>query len=141
MRTFALPLLALGLIACGNQEAPSSDTTDLTNGTSASATSASGGVAPGSSTDAVVALGMTEDQLRDADLVGADGQELGDVEAVVAAADGTITHLLVEIEDSSPDRYVNVPVEGLEAFDNRGDRDIRTTMTRDQLMALPEVRR
>ena len=49
------------------------------------------------------ALGLSEAQLLDADLVGADGKELGDVAQVVRGADDKVDRLLVEIEDSSPD--------------------------------------
>lgn len=135
MKHHVIGVAALALVACGNQDDRSAEVQGSPAGDAAIGTTTSG------DRDALVALGMSERQLRDADLIGTNGEELGDVEGVVASADGTITHLLVEIEDSSPDRYVHVPVEGLEPFDNGDDRDLRTTMTRDQLMALPEVRR
>jgi hypothetical protein len=95
----------------------------------------------GSRGDAELALGLTERQLLDADLIAADGTELGDVEGLVRDADGSVTHLLVEIEDSSPDRYVHVPTYGLERIADGSGWDVRADLTRDQLMAMPEVRR
>lgn len=97
--------------------------------------------APTAAPDAPGAFGMTEAQILDADLIGADGLELGDVEAVVRAVDGSISHLVVEIDDTAPDRYVQLPAEGLEAARTGNDWDVRTTISRDELMALPEVRR
>lgn len=139
MRRLALSLTTLALVACGNGD-DRSERANPETGTSATGTLASGTSASGTS-DGPIALGMTEGQLRDADLIGANGEELGEVEGLVTGPDGSVTQLLVEIGDSSPDRYVHVPIDGLEAFDNGDDRDLRTTMTRDQLMALPQVAR
>lgn len=129
MPRFILFASAFGLIACGSgQEAATSQ-------------------APGTETvsrpaaDAPGALGLTERQLLDADLIDANGNELGDVEGLVRTQGGTVTQLLIEIEDSSPDRYVHVPVEGLQIARDRDDVDLRTAMSRADLMALPEVRR
>jgi hypothetical protein len=131
MKQLGLALVAVVLVACGNEGASS----DAAIGTQAVGTSASG------ASNGQVALGLTERQLLDADLVGANGEELGDVEGLVTGPDGTVTSLLVEIEDSSPDRYVHVPIEGLQPFDDGDDRDLRASLTRDQLMALPAVPR
>ncbi|WP_228242295.1 hypothetical protein [Porphyrobacter sp. GA68] len=134
MKNTAMAAVCILLAACGSEQS--------TAGQTAGASPVPGVAgAPAASADAQVALGLTERQLLDADLVDANGNDIGDVEGVIRDASGTVTHLLVEVEDSSPDRYVHVSLEGLSAFDNRGDRDIRTSMTRDQLMALPEVRR
>lgn len=88
---------------------------------------------------AVAALGLTELQLLDADLIDANGVELGDVKAVVRGAGGQVEHLLVEIEDSNPDRFVQVPVEGLSPVARGDDTDISTTLTKAQLAALPDA--
>lgn len=123
----AAPLLLVA--ACGDSSSPTPVVQD--NGLVTAAP------APGNDG----ALGLTEAQLRDADLVDANGVDLGDVEGVVRGADGAITDLLVEIEDTSPDREVLVPIAGLTAVRNGNDWDVRTdTLTREQLMALPEVR-
>lgn len=87
------------------------------------------------------ALGLTEVQLRDADLIDAADLDLGDVEAVARGADGAITGLIVEIEDTTSDRFVQIPLDGLQAVQRGNDWDVRTTATKDALLALPEVPR
>lgn len=87
----------------------------------------------------VLALGMTERQFLDAELVDARGTELADVVAVVRGASGAPEKLLVEIEDSDPDRFVHVPLEGLKPRQHGDDWDLVTTMTKAQLDALPAV--
>lgn len=86
---------------------------------------------------AIAALGMTELQLLDADLLGPNGVELGNVEGVLRGADGRVDRLLVEIEDSHPDKFVAVPVDGLVTVKQGNDIDLSTTMTMEQLSALP----
>jgi len=86
-----------------------------------------------------VALGLTELQLLDADVYGVAGVELGDVQRIMRGASGEVTGLLVEVEDSSPDRYVELPLEGLTVMQRGDDTDISTTLTRDQLIAMPEI--
>jgi sporulation protein YlmC with PRC-barrel domain len=126
MRNLAGVILVLTLAACGNAETSNEQT-----GTNAAVSTA----------DAQVALGLTERQLLDADIIDANGTEIGDIEGIVRNSDGTVNQLLVEIEDTSPDRYVHMSLEGLEAVTAGNGRDVRTRMTREQLMALPEVRR
>lgn len=87
-----------------------------------------------------VALGLSEAQLLDADLRGPNGVELGDVVQIVRGADGKVDRLLIEIEDSNPDRFVHVPIAGLATIPRGDDTDLSTSMTRAQLMALPEVK-
>ena len=99
----------------------------------AEASAATAGPAP-------VALGLSEAQLLEADLrAAADGTELGDVTSLLRAADGRVDRLLVEIEDSNPDRFVEVPVGGLTVLARGNDTDLVTTMTAAQLAALPEA--
>lgn len=85
------------------------------------------------------ALGLTEAQLIDAELIGANDVELGDVQSVLRAGDGSVDRLLVEIEDSDPDRFVEVPVAGLAPVTHGDDTDLSTTMTAADLAALPEA--
>jgi hypothetical protein len=85
------------------------------------------------------ALGMSEQQLLDADLIDAAGQELGDVQSIIRGADGRVDRLLIEIEDSDPDRYVHVPIAGLTPSQSGGDWKLATTMTKQQLAAMPMV--
>lgn len=86
------------------------------------------------------ALGLSEAQLLDAELVGADGQELGDVAQVLRGADNKVDRLLIEIEDSNPDRYVHVPITGLKTVVRGDDTDLQTSMTKAELAGLPEVK-
>lgn len=86
---------------------------------------------------AEAALGLTEVQLIDAELVGPDNVELGDVESALRTSDGTVDRLLVEVEDSDPDRFVEVPIAGLTPVTRGDDTDLSTTMTAEELAALP----
>lgn len=85
------------------------------------------------------ALGLSEAQLLDADLRGPNDVDLGDVEAVLRNSEGAVDRLVVEIEDSNPDRFVEVPVAGLVPVVRGNDTDLSTTMTREQLAALPDA--
>ena len=98
----------------------------------AGASTAAAGTAP-------AALGLTETQLLEADLVAADGTELGDVEQVRRSASGTVESLLVEIENSDPDRYVLVPLKGLRTRVDGDYTDLETTMTAANLTAMPDA--
>ncbi len=89
--------------------------------------------------DTPVAFGLTERQLLDAEVLAADGTELGDVEAVTKDAGGNATELLIEVEDSDPDRFVNVPVDGLEPVVRGDDTDLSSSMTMDDIAALPDA--
>ncbi len=89
--------------------------------------------------DAEAALGLTERQLLDADLLATDGTELGDVEQVRRDASGAVTGLLIEIEDSNPDRFVLIPLDGLTTRPDGNDIDLVTAMTAAELAALPDA--
>ena len=83
---------------------------------------------------------VTEEQIEhEADLVTADGTDLGDVEQVRRGADGMVDGLLVSIEDSDPDRYVVVPLDGLTTRPDGDDTDVQTAMTAQDLAALPDA--
>lgn len=85
-------------------------------------------------------LGLSEAQLLDADIVGADGKDLGDVSQVLRGADDKVDRLLVELAGVGPDRYVHVPVQGLKPIVRGDDTDLQTSMTKADLDALPEVK-
>lgn len=87
-----------------------------------------------------VALGLSEAQLLDANLVGANNVELGDVNSLVRGPSGAVEGLVVEVEDSNPERHVQVPITGLTVVTRGTDTDLSTTMTREQLAALPEAK-
>ncbi len=124
----ALPFAFAALSACDSAAEEESDRVE--NRAEASAAQAG-------AEEAV--LGMTEAQLLDAELVAADGTDLGDVEAVRRNAAGEVENLLIEIEDSDPDRYVLVPVAGLTPMQRGDDRDLSSTMTRADLTAMPDA--
>lgn len=88
---------------------------------------------------AEVALGLNEAQLLDAELIGPNNVELGNVAQVVRDDAGKVDRLLVEVEDSNPDKYVHVPIAGLKTVVRGTDTDLSTTMTKAQLDALPAV--
>lgn len=85
------------------------------------------------------ALGLSEAQLLDADLVDVDGKELGEVARVLRDSDQKVDRLLVELEGPG-DRYVHVPILGLKPVVEGGETDLQTTMTKTRLDALPEVK-
>ncbi|TCJ39768.1 PRC-barrel domain containing protein [Parafrankia sp. BMG5.11] len=128
----SLPLFVCALAACGSDADRQADATEDRIEQQAEASAAASG-------DAVAALGLTERQLLDADLVTADGTELGDVEQVRRGAGGAVEGLLVEIEDSNPDRYVVVPLTGLTTRVAGADKDLQTKMTAAQIGALPDA--
>jgi hypothetical protein len=88
------------------------------------------------------ALGLSRHQLEDADLINAQGREIGEVERVVIAADGQVSGLIVEIDqrDPKPDRHVQIPLTGLKAVPeprDPGDFNIQTDKSANELLALP----
>ena len=128
----ALPLLACALAACESEAERQADATEDRIEQQADTSAAAAG-------DAIAALGLTELQLLDADLVTADGTDLGDIEQIRRGSTGAVEGLLVEIEDSDPDRYVVVPIEGLTTRADGNDTDVQTAMTAEELAALPDA--
>lgn len=128
----ALPILVATLGACESQAEREADATEDAIEQQADASAAAAG-------SAIAALGLTAAQLLDADLVGADGTDLGDVEQVRRGANGAVDSLLVEIEDTDPDRYVAVPLTGLTTRKSGDDTDLQTTMDAAALAALPDA--
>jgi hypothetical protein len=131
-RFAVLPMLVFAVSAC---QSPAEQRADATADRIEQQADASAAVAGG----AIAALGLTEAQLLDADLVTADGTDLGDVEQVRRGADGAVSGLLVEIEKSNPDRYVVVPISGLTTRADGNETDVQTTMTAKDLAALPDA--
>jgi hypothetical protein len=131
-RLAALPILACALPACESEtEQQAEMTEDQIEQPAGTSTPAMG--------DEIAALGMTETELLDADLVTADGTDLGDVEQVRRSADGTVEGVLVSIEDSDPERIVLVTLDGLTSRPDGDDTDLQTTMTAEDLAALPDA--
>lgn len=86
-----------------------------------------------------VALGLREAQLLGADLLAIDNVEVGEIDGLPTGPDGRVDRLLVELDDTDPDRFVEVPVAGLTVLTRGADIDIVSTMTAEQLRALPDV--
>lgn len=129
MRHFILLIASSALLAaCSDPNEAAEDKLEKSAETSATVA----GAVP-------AALGLSEAQLLDADLVAADGTDLGDVAKVLRGPDGKVDRLLVEIEGTNPDRYVHVPILGLKTRVQGGDTDLESTMTRAELAALPAV--
>ena len=132
IRLAAIPLLATALVACDSaaerEMDAAEDRIEMQADTSA--------IAAGN-TEA--ALGLTEAQLLEADLVAAEGTDLGDVEQVRRDAAGAVTGLMVSLDDTDPDRYVVVELAGLITRVDGDDTDLQTTMTAADLAALPDA--
>ncbi len=120
--------LALALAACGDRNDAAEDRIEAQAEASAAA-----------SGPAVVALGLTEAQLLDAELISTNGEEIGDVAQVLRGPTGSVDRLLVEIEDSHPDRFVEVSLAGLSPLVRGDDTDLSTSITKTGLEALPAV--
>lgn len=130
----ALPFSFSLLSACGDTEAErQADRVEDQVETQAEASAAAAGTA-------VAALGLTEAQLLDADLVDATGKDLGDVEQIRRSADRAVESFLVEVEDSDPDRYVLVPLTGLTTRVDGDDTDLQTSMTAADIAAMPDAK-
>lgn len=129
----ALPLAVAALAACDSQAEREADRAEDQLEQEAEASAVAAG-------NTVAALGLTEAQLLDADLVAADGADLGDVEQVRRDSSGMVEGLLVEVEDSNPDRYVVVPIDGLTRTSTGDDVDLSTTMTAAELAGLPDAK-
>lgn len=134
--SLAAPIALLG--ACSNNDGSRAQA--ASNESSAATPAASAGSASAASSP-VVALGLTMDQLGDADLLNASGVEIGEVERVITDAAGTVTGLLVEIEDTDPDRHVTIPLTGLTVVQDGDDQDLRSDLTRERLLAMPAAAR
>lgn len=85
-------------------------------------------------TGAGTALGMNTAQLESANVVSADGTKLGEVDRVVTDANGNVTGMVVSLEGAG-DRRVMVQTDQVTARGN----DVQTTMTAEQLAALPDA--
>ena len=131
----ALGLLALGAAACSDREedvavapAPGAAPVAVSEQTAEAATQA-----------AALAFGMTREQLEDADLMSLNNTDLGDVETLVLDANGTLTHVVVELEGPA-ELHKIVPLGELgvgEQVDG-SSKDLTTDLTAAQLEALPD---
>ena len=134
----AIPLAALALTACESQADREAEAAADQMEAQAELIEAQAELTAAQAGNEEAALGMTEAQLLDAELVDADGNELGEIERVSRNAMGTVDGLVVELEGT--DRYVVVPMRNLVAHSDGDDQDVRTTRTAKQLAALPDAK-
>ncbi|WP_374452453.1 PRC-barrel domain-containing protein [Phenylobacterium sp.] len=90
-------------------------------------------------------LGLTAEQLDDADLIDSQGRKIGEVENLMLGPKGDVVGLVVEIDQRTPkpDRRVQVELSSLRAVPDPtdpGEFNVQTSQTREQLLALPEAR-
>lgn len=134
MRNRLIPVLSLtllGVAACSDPEPAAVETTP------AGTMPVEAPRADTAITSAALALGLTRQELEDADLVGPAPQhvDLGDVETLVLGAGGEVTGLVVDLEGS--DKDVVVPIGDVTALRRDRDVDLMTSTTAAQLLALP----
>lgn len=130
-----LPFVTIALTACQSEAERASDATKEQIERQAEQSAAAAG-------EEIAALGLTERQLLDANLVSEDGSELGDVEQVLRDDSGAVSAFLVEVEDSNPDHYVEVPLAGLTVMEGifLNDADLQTNKTAQDLASMPDAR-
>ena len=127
-----LPAAMLSLSACESEAEQKADAAEDRIEQQADASAAAAG-------SEIAALGLNEAQLLDADLMAADGTDMGDIEQVRRNAAGDVEGFLVELEDTDPDRYVVVMLDGLTTRADGDDTDLQTTMTAVEIAALPDA--
>lgn len=126
-----LALALLGVAACSDNEPDAVQTTAA--GTTAPVTETRAETA---ATSTALALGMTRDELEDADLLNPANNDMGDVETLVLDAGGQVTAVVVELEGS--DRRVAVPLDQVTSLRQGDDVDLTTRLTIEELAALPD---
>ncbi len=60
---------------------------------------------------------------------------------LITDASGAVIALAVEVDGPDPDPIVRLPLDGLTPVMNGDDRDLQTSMTAEQLRALPAWQR
>lgn len=121
----------LGVAACGDN---SSDVVQAPE--NAPPTAGTVQPVPDATADQVSALGMNRSQLEDADLFSSDRTKLGEVEAVIVDASNAVTGFAIDVEGPG-DVYVVLPIDQATLLHVGDDRDLQTTLTAEQLRALP----
>ena len=87
MKAVVLMATTVLLVGCGNNDAARADSAAAANSS-----------APAAAQQPTIALGLTREQLEDADILDATGREIAEVEQVVMDSSGKVTGLLVEID-------------------------------------------
>lgn len=138
---YALPLLFVAACSDDAPEAPAGTEVAANGAVTAPAPMAATPAAVPSASGPGTAFGLTTRQLEDADLIDTTGRDLGDVERVETDASGEVVAVIVEVDDTSPDRFVRMPITRLTAVADGDDWDLRAATSREELMALPQVDR
>lgn len=128
----ALSLTLLGAAACSDSEPEA-----VQAAPGAAPTAVSDTAAQTAATTTALALGMTREELEDADLVSPEPAftDLGDVETLVLNAAGEVTGMVIDLEGVDTD--VVVPIADVSSVRRQDDVDLSTTLTQAQLQALP----
>lgn len=129
----ACSVAVLGLTACGNN---TDDDVVQAPAPGAAPAPVSETRAETAQTAAAVALGMSREELEDADVISSDNTDLGDVETLVLNAGGQVESIVVELEGPG-DRHVVVPIGQLTSLTRGDDKDLTTTLTAAELADLP----
>ena len=84
---------------------------------------------------AVPALNLTVEQIEELDVVSADGARLGNVDEVLATAEGDVVAISIDMNGilGLGERDVILPLDRIELFEG----DLRTELTEEELEALP----
>ncbi|KAK0332634.1 hypothetical protein LTR94_024075 [Friedmanniomyces endolithicus] len=90
----------------------------------------------GSGEASPLVLGMRRDQIEGSDLGAADGEKIGEIDAVIVDARGRASHLVVKL-DGPGDILVQVPLGDVRAGSTDGKPMLVTELTPAQLQALP----
>lgn len=135
-------LLPFGLAACSEQppDAPAGTEVTTNGAISAPAPVLTPKALPSASGPGT-AFGLTIRQIEEADLVDVRGTDLGDVHRVETDASGNVADIVVEIDDTDPDRFARLPLARFTAVADGDGWDLRAATSRDELIALPQVER
>jgi hypothetical protein len=130
----ALGLLAFGAAACGNRE----EDVAQVPAPGAAPVAIEGAAAEKATEVVALAFGMSREQLEDADLLSENNTDLGDVETLVVDGNGTLTHVVVELEGGDLKKVVPLNNLGVGEQTDGSSKDLITDLSAAQLQALPD---
>lgn len=131
----ALGLLTLGAAACSDR----GEEVAQVPAPGAAPVAVEGAAADTATGIVALAFGMTRQELEDADLLSEENTDLGDVETLVLDANGTLTHVVVELEGPA-DLHKVVPLANLGVGEQTdgSSKDLITDLSAAELEALPD---
>lgn len=134
-RLFLLPVLSLSALAVAACSSPEPDAVEATPETPPVAVSETRAETAGAA--AALALGLTRQQLEDADLLSPEPQltTLGEVDSLVLDAGGQVTGLVIDL--AGLDKDVVVPIAQVTSLRRGDDVDLTTTIPQADLQAMP----